>query len=176
MFFLTTWLILFAAFLLHYLVVGQATYGDGRFYYSYARSLAVDGNRDIQDELGHVWSPSFNNSYKSDISLPKQPYPVQFLGPSLIWVLPLSLVHQSLRLFNHFGANFSTTGYSDIYQMSLGLFSTLLSSLALTFCLRSQKQPNLKTISVTLAFLLGTNLIYYLGLDTFNTHFLFFRI
>lgn len=172
---LFTWVFLIISsfvFLAHYLVIGQAVYGDGRFYYSYARSLAIEGNLDIKDELTHIYSSQFNNTRTPAIQK-FTGYPVQSLGPALFWT-PIIFLANIVARPNGLTAN----GYSDIYQLSVGLFSILLSAVAFEkigrFLLKKYKPL---TVFFTL-FLTwtATNLFFYTAIDTVNTHFFSFSL
>lgn len=159
-------------FLAHYFLIGQAVYGDGRFYYSYARSLAIQGDLDIKDELTHPFSPEGNNLSGSK---PEEfsGYPVQSLGPSLIWAPIIALQHQ-IALRSGLLAN----GFSDVYQIAVGLASIFLTGLALHRLgnliekIYSQKIAIL-TLLLTWA---GSNLFFYTAIDNINTHFLSFSL
>ena len=156
----------------HYFLIGQAVYGDGRFYYSYARSLALQGDLDIKDELTHAFSPQDNNT-QSDKEESFTGYPVQSLGPSLFWAPVLYVSnHLALRL------GLLSNGFSDIYQISVGLFSIALSALAF-HRLGKLLSKKLKSITVFLTLILvwaGTNLFFYTAIDTINTHFFSFSL
>jgi len=159
-------------FLAHYILIGQAVYGDGRFYYSYGRSLALQGNLDVSDELTHVFSPKDNNqSTKSEST--SQDYPVQSIGPALVWSPILFIAHQ-IALITNLPAN----GYSDIYQITTGLFSILFTALAfhrLGLTLLKKHRPEVVFVTLILLWA-GTNLFFYTALDNINTHFLSFSL
>ncbi len=169
--FFISWFIFFGIFLAHFLVVGQAVYGDARFYYSYARSLAIDGNLDIKNELYHVWSPESNNSQVEITPSEAVTYPIQTMGPSLFWAIPIFFTHLVVNTINSFGFSLINSGYSDLYQIVVGIFTTAISALSLVLCLRMSKSASLKSFLILVALVFGTNLIYYLSIDTLNTHF-----
>ena len=159
-------------FLSHYFLIGQAVYGDGRFYYSYARSLALQGNLDIKDELSHTFSPQDNN-LTSQNTTEFTTYPVQSLGPALFWTPVLkitNIIAQKIKL--------TANGYSDIYQISVGLFSILFTSTAFCFLgklLLSRFKPSTTFFTLLLVWA-GTNLFFYTAIDNINTHFFSFSL
>jgi len=162
----------FIVFLSHYFLIGQAVYGDGRFYYSYARSLALQGNLDIKDELTHSFSPQGNNSNVPDTT-EFTTYPVQSLGPALFWAPVLKIINSIAETIN-----LAANGYSDIYQISIGLFSILLTSAAFYFLgklLLNRFKPSTAFFTLLLVWS-GTNLFFYTAIDNINTHFFSFSL
>ena len=159
-------------FLTHYFLIGQAVYGDGRFYYSYARSLALQGSLDIKDELTHTFSPQDNN-IPQRTSEQFTGYPVQSLGPALFWAPIINITHRIAQR-----VNLLSNGYSDIYQISVGIFSIVLASLAF-HRLGNHLLKTLRPAIVFTTLLLlwaGTNLFFYTAIDNINTHFFSFSL
>src|SRR5690242_13769052 len=85
-------LLLITSFLLEYKVVGQAVYGDGRYYFAITRSLYFSRNIDVSDEMAHHYSPDSNNTpayFGHDPSFAEKTKVVTnsfSLGVSLIWL------------------------------------------------------------------------------------------
>ncbi|KKT34611.1 MAG: hypothetical protein UW35_C0005G0012 [Candidatus Collierbacteria bacterium GW2011_GWF2_44_15] len=159
-------------FLAHYFLIGQAVYGDGRFYYSYARSLALQGNLDIKDELTHTFSPQDNNKETKTIE-EFIAYPVQSFGPAMFWTPILFVSHliaQKMGLL--------ANGFSDIYQISAGLLSIALTA----YAFHRLGKLLLKTFKPAVVFLTlllvwaGSNLLFYTAIDNLNTHFFSFTL
>lgn len=153
-------------FLLHFAVTGQAVYGDGRFYYSYARSLYFDHDLDLVNELAHVWTPE-NNNRREPLTGQAGEYPVQFLGTGLVWLPAMALGDVVARSF-HLPAQ----GYSDVYQLSVGLYTISLAALGFHFCqqlLRRYFSPRTTTLALLFLYF-TTNLFYYTAIDVLNTH------
>lgn len=159
-------------FLAHYFLIGQAVYGDGRFYYSYARSLSLQGDLDTKDELTHPFSPQGNN-LSGTKPLEFSGYPVQSLGPALIWVPVIALQHQ-IALRTGLLAN----GFSDIYQIAVGLASIFFTGLALSRLGKLMTKMYGQKIAIFALFLTwaGSNLFFYTAIDNINTHFLSFSL
>lgn len=160
-------------FELHYLVVGQAVYGDGRMYYSYARATAIKGSLDIKEELYHRWSPESNNAaIPHEILGEKFDYPHQTVGPILFWSPLIKIGQEIANTLNLLGANIRTHGYSDFYQQIVGLSTVLIFSVAV-YILFNRLVKNYDTQLVAVAilfFCLTTNLFYYSSIDVLNTH------
>lgn len=172
-------------FLLHYYVVGQAVYGDGIYYYAITHSIYFDHDLNTQNQLGHHYSPKSNNSSKEEpletretltkTGLASNKYP---LGSSLAWLAAISLSDVSANLLKHFNPSFPNNGYSNIYQISVGLLNILFVSFGLfllyKFLLKSHSQLSSLLAVSTLIF--GSNLLYYGGIDVINSHPLSFLV
>ena len=167
--FFSLFLCLSCLFLARYSLTGQAVYGDGIFYYSYARSIVKDRDLNFANELGHHWSPQNNNgliedtpdivSQRTRTNLVPNKYPI---GAPFSWLPVLALTDLTL------GGN----GYSDAYQIAVGLFNVGLVALGITWLIKFWRQFFPKT-SVYLGVgttLLASNLIYYGAFDVINSH------
>lgn len=176
--FLGFWFLFSLLFFAHYFLVGQAVYGDARYYYSYSHALSFRGTLDIKPELSHAWTPASNNSFTSIESKP-EPYPIQTLGPAIIWTIPIFITKTVLGITPSLSILLPNNGYSDIFQIVTGMFTTAISSLAicLLYSILSHRIKG-KFINLVLlsSLVLSTNLIFYLGIDTLNTHFWSFSL
>ena len=171
--------ILITTFLLRFIMLGQAVYGDGIYYFAYTRSLVKDYDLHFENELEHRYGPDTNNTNKMlDPSefLPDTPtnhvsnkYPV---GPGLFWVPIFSIAEISANIINLFYKDFPNNGYSNIYQVTVGLFNVFAAFLGLVFLYKTLVHFFDKTISILtiIATSLGTNLFYYTALDVINSH------
>lgn len=170
--------LLFATlFLLRFHIVGQAVYGDGRYYWAYTRSIVIDHNLDLRNEGSHMYSPETNNklssipekiSKNSDIRTDKY-YPI---GTSLAWI-PFFFVAHIFVIFLHlFHLPLVQNGYSDIYQITVGLGNIFLVCTGLTMLFAKLQKYFTKKIALisVLAVGFGTNLIYYGSLDVLTSH------
>lgn len=120
--------LLMSLFLGHYWLVGQAVYGDGRYYWAVARSMWIDHDLDLTNELRHHYSPVSNNTFYEQID----PAPMHederkqafFLpiGTSIAW-LPWMAVGGAVAPVKN--------GYSDAYQMSVGLGAVIYALIGL---------------------------------------------
>src|SRR3989344_454887 len=93
-------------FLGHAFIVRKTVYGDGIYYYSWVRSLAVD--HDI----------SFANEYtRFGVTQPRTPTGLitnkHSIGPAVLWLPAFLGIHSLLR----------SDGYSLPYQLAVGLMS-----------------------------------------------------
>src|SRR6185369_12161298 len=57
-----------AIFLLHYLIAGQAVYGDGVGYYAHLHSWYFDHDFNYTNEYKHIYTPENNNNPKPLVS------------------------------------------------------------------------------------------------------------
>lgn len=166
-------------FLLRYLIIGQAVYGDGIYYYAYTRSLVKDRDLHFENEFEHRYGPDTNNNIleiePSEFS-PDTPtnyvsnkYPI---GAGLLWIPAFSIAEIVANIINRFDSNFPNTGYSNIYQISVGLFN--ISMVVLGFIILYKTlllffKKTVSTISI-LAVSLGSNIFYYSAIDAINSH------
>lgn len=139
-FFVVVFIILTFIFLLRYILVGQATYGDGRYYWSYTRSLYFDYDLDLRNELAHQFNPKVNNSEDSEmirdrkISINKVDAYRQPLGTSLFWLPFFAIADLLGRFLSVFGPIIILNGFSDLYQITVGLGNVLFIIIGLYFC------------------------------------------
>lgn len=160
-------LVAISLFLLHYLVVGLAVYGDGRMHYSYARSIVVEGNLEIASELRHRWTPENNNAFNPESPEIAEGVVMQTMGPSLMWVLPMYLAHWISSVMG-----WPATGYADLYQISAGVWSIGVwgIGLGLLFKALTTKYSRYAVVGAIGLIWLTTNLFYYTSIDVLNTH------
>ena len=176
--FIGIFLILTAFFLLEYRVVGQAVYGDGRYYYAFTRSLYFDRNIDISDEMAHQYSPVNNNSptifgHVPELSGKTKQVTYSFsLGASVIW-LPFYFLADTVVIFlNSVGVPVVRNGYSDVYQIIVGLGNILfgVAGLFLLFRILQGFFPAKVVMPTLILLIFATNLLYYGGIDVINSH------
>lgn len=161
---------LLIVFLTRFSFLGHAIYGDGIYYWAYTKSIIIDQNLDLRDESTHSYSPEGNNRPEPKImpsgrNLAEDKYFP--LGASLSWTPGFLLAHFLSRIFGYL-----PNGYSDIYQISVGILSISFTLFALRLIWQLlQKSYSGFISSLTIVLLLfGTNLFYYSALDTLNTH------
>lgn len=180
-------LFLFASliFLVHYLVSGQAVYGDGIGYYAHLHSWYFDHNFDSTNEYMHIYTPENNNSLNPIAADHVQIISVsstgrannQFSPGSAILLSPFYLVADlSAVVLNIIGIGISRSGYGDIYQIltGIGAISYSVFSLWLTeiFIIKVLKIKD-KLISRAVPFFLffTTFLLFYMSFDVIKSHF-----
>ncbi|PIR61496.1 MAG: hypothetical protein COU66_03520 [Candidatus Pacebacteria bacterium CG10_big_fil_rev_8_21_14_0_10_44_11] len=172
-----------AIFLTHYLVSGQAVYGDGIGYYAHLRSWVIDGDWNYTNEYTHIYNPENNNALQP-LSVEK----VQIVATTAtgkaenhyspavgVLLLPFFLVaHQLSLLGASFGFALPTQGYSDLYQIisGIGAIAYVIFGLFLLEKIvgRYSKDTLLSRLTVAAVFF-ATNLIYYGAFDVINSHF-----
>lgn len=177
--FLGILLILSLIFLVHYYIVGQGVYGDGRYYFAYTRSIIKDYDLQFANEYGHHYSPKSNNTLtKEQIDLTTQrtktgyvmnKYPI---GISISWILPFAFADVVANGISFLVPTFPNNGYSDIYQISVGFINVLFVVAGLYVLynfLNSFFNSNVSLLSILLL-LFATNLLYYGSIDVINTH------
>ena len=137
----------------HALYLKKTVYGDGRFYYSWVRSVVIDHDINFADEYAHfgIHEP------KTSTGMPANKYSV---GASLFWLPAVAAAHNFLR----------ANGWSLLYQITTGLASVLAVIAGLTILIsRIRRGDFVRTI--TLILLAGaTNLLFYGSLDVVNSH------
>ena len=165
-------------FLFHFYITRQAVYGDGIYYYAYNHSLVKDHDLNFRDEFGHHYSPLSNNALQNDpldesnitkTGMRSNIYPI---GAPLFWLIPyavLDVIANSIHYFNH---SFPNNGYSDLYQIGIGIVNILFIILGLQFLYLFLQNFFTKRIALlsTLLLIAGTNLLYYGSFDVINSH------
>lgn len=170
-------------FLLHYLVVGQAVYGDGIGYYSHLHSWVIDQDFDFTNEYQHIYSPENNNAISPKkspviqiVSTSPSGKAENFYSPGVgILLLPFYLIaHWMSLILSATGFQQSLSGYGDLYQIFSGLGAVLYTILGLFFLERIltyfSGEHFLSRLSVIMIFF-ATQLLYYGSFDVINSHF-----
>lgn len=161
-------------FLAHYSSVGQAVYGDGRIYYSYSLSLFYDHDLDILNQMKHDWDPVNNNLMTPTGTRQNnnQALSYQSIGAGILLSPAIFIAHTFTRIINFlFPVSLPTHGYSDLYQITVGIFAICFVTLGLYLNFLSLL-AFFKPRSVLLGLLclwLTTNLFFYASLDPINT-------
>jgi len=143
------------------LYLQKTVYGDGRFYYSILRSVAIDHDLHFDNEYAHfeIEEATTSQGYKKN---------VYAIGPALFWLPAFTLVHPILN----------GNGYTFSYQYLIGLVSVVYTLLGFLLIYRVL-HPLIKPVSLSLALIalaIGTNLLFYGSLDTVNSHGLSFFV
>lgn len=165
-------LILSFIFLLHYAIVGQAVYGDGKFYWAYLRSAWKDHNLDLRNELNREYSPMANNKLQEKPFEKKQIFNWLPIGASISWLPAFVIADMLVNGLHQVYPSFPNNGYSDIYQIIVGLENVLFVSIGVIMIYRlltNYFNPFISVLTVILA-LFGTNLLFYGGVDVINSH------
>jgi len=173
----------FSLFLFHFIVSGQAVYGDGIGYYAHLHSWVIDGDWDYTNEYRHLYDHDRNN-LKEDSLAPN----IQIVGTTsdgkaenfygtgvAVLLLPFFLLAHFLSLLsNVFGANLPVLGYSDLYQILTGLGAVFYAICGVWILEKTIfiviKDSKISLLSSFVLFL-SSSLIYYGGYDVLNSHF-----
>jgi len=145
---------LFASFifLAHYKIVGNGVWGDGRYYYSYVRSLVIDGDFNFVNELQHfsILAKETKTGMRTN------------MGPAIFWLPFFLLAHLIAR----------GDGYSHIYQIFTGLGAVFYGTLGLYYSFLLTKEYFSEKIALVaiLGIWLGSNLFFYTAVDPINSH------
>ncbi|MDQ3008520.1 MAG: hypothetical protein M3Q81_02900 [bacterium] len=172
-----------ALFLLHYLIVGQAVYGDGIGYYAHLHSWVIDADWDATNEYKHLYQVENNNAM---VPLSADTVPIvssdqdgRALNPYspvvAVLLLPFYLLaHLITQVLNLAGVAISTTGYGDPYQILTGL-GAICYMIAGVVCLEKSLLyfgvGRIERRVITGSLFLGSNLLYYGSVDVINSHF-----
>jgi len=152
-------------FIIHFFIVGSGVWGDGRFYFSYLHSWIVDFDLNFGNEFAH-----FNIPIEiTQTGFIANKFPI---GSAIIWLPFYLTLYLILSLGHIIISGLDISGYSNIYQITIGLNSVLLGIIGLFFCRQTLKQffpDRLATISV-LAIWLASNLFFYTAIDPINSH------
>ena len=170
--FFSIFIVLSCIFLLHYKIVGQAVYGDGRFYWAYLRSAVKDHDLDLRNELNREYSPKANNTLQEKPFEKKQIFNWFPIGASISWLPSFGIADGLANILHRASPSFPNNGYSDIYQIMVGLQNVLFVSVGIMLLYRllaSYFKPFISYLAIILV-LFGTNLLYYGGVDVINSH------
>lgn len=152
-----------AIFLLHYQYVGSIVWGDGKYYYTTARSLAIDQDFDFDNEYRNlsIYEPFSDTGFRVNKYAP---------GTSLVF-LPVMF---TIGVFDcaTTSSPCSQIGYSALYQISVGVTNIVLVFIGLYFVFLALSKYHTKTTSLyaVLSILFATNLLFYASFDPINSH------
>jgi len=170
-------------FLIHYVVSGQAVYGDGIGYYAHLHSWVIDGDWDYTNEYKHIYDHEHNNantgvesSNVQIVSVAKNGKAENFYGTGVALILlPFYLLAHLLSVVaNYLGANLSVEGYSDVYQIISGIGAIFYAITGVYFLEKiinlAVSDEKMSLISSVTLFL-SSSLLYYGSFDVINSHF-----
>lgn len=177
-FYLALLFVLVSVFLLEFRIVGQSVYGDARYYMAFTRSIYFSQNLDISDEMAHVWSPESNNFPASFTPVPHLQKIAKItthnfsLGISIIWIPNYFVADVLVIIFSKFDSSIVRNGYSDIYQIVLGIgnISFVVGGLIMLSNILTKFYSKFITALSIILILFSTNLFYYSAIDVVNTH------
>ena len=170
-------------FLSHYAFSDHAIYGDGIDYWAYLPSVYFDHDIDFTNQYRHYFEPINNNldmpvlapavmkTAVTDIGKTDNVHPP---GTAIIWLPAFITADLTAIVFS-----LPRQGYSDIYQIFVGLWSIGVLTIGLWFnyqiVFRLIKDKNISLLSIFAVFL-ATPLLYYGAYDILNSHFASFTL
>lgn len=152
------WIVSICIFLLHFLHVGTAVYGDGRYYYSYLPTFLVQHTFDFTNSFSILGIPLL----KSPTGLLINPYSP---GPAIVWAFPYLFFY---TLFHLFGL--SETGV--LLQIPVGMWNVSLVIIGFLFVYKSLRtvfSEKISLLSIVTIFT-TTQLLFYGAVDVVNSH------
>ena len=147
---------LFLVFLFHWGFTRAAS--DGREYFVQVRSLVIDHDLDFRNENAIFGVRGTATQYP-------------FGGP-LLWAPFFWFCHLWLGLLNALGGHFSRDGYSNPYQMAIGVGSLVygFASLLLVYRVLADYFSRKLAAVTTLSLCAGTFVIWYLTVENSMVH------
>jgi len=172
-------IVLLAAFLLLWALLSKESYPtwDAAFYYSYARSIAFDGDLKIDNDLRLSYPTAtadfVNKGYdrvKTETGRVESPFAI---GSSLIWLPGLVFLRGTVavgQLANILAGQMS--GYEWYFAPTISTFSALLGLLAFWFgyLVAFPETTKSSALASVLTLLIATPLIYYQFLEPLYSH------
>lgn len=157
------WLLYFFAsiiFLAHYYIVGNAVWGDGRYYYVYTRSAIIDHDLDFSNES--QTHPFFFESNQTSAGKLFNKYTI---GAPLLWTPWFLLAH-----FLNPAPN--PDGYQHLYRILVGLGCVFYAQLGLylSYLTVAKITSPKKALISWLSLFLATNIFFYSAVDPINSH------
>lgn len=152
------------AFIIKYRPIIPAA--DPTYYFSYVRSVVIDGDLNLINEYKHFNIPSYETS---PLGLPILNHTI---GLPLLTLPFYALTHGIILFVNNFGLNLQADGYSLPYQLAFCLGSIFYGLIGLNLCFSFLKEyfsEELSAVSLLLI-LFTTNLFYYIAVEPFMSH------
>lgn len=155
---------------------GYRLRGDGLWYYSYAHSVAFDGDIDLGNQYRRLGIDHYRGSQRvPETGMPRYTFPV---GAPLAWVPFVWLGHAATWLANVHGDEKPYDGWADPYLHTVALGNLLIGWLGLLVLDRFLQRwfPRETAALTTLAIGLGSFLGWYLTYHAIYTHALTFLL
>lgn len=158
--FILLFVLSFTIFLVHFLIVEKAIYGDGRYYYSYLPAFLIQHTFNLSSAFEHTDIPVWA---LTPLHLPANIYPI---GSALFWTIPYLLAFGFSFIFGY------SNMFSVLFQIPIGAFVICLSTFGLWLLFKSLEKffpPSIALLSVLTVFF-TTNLLFYGSVDVLNSH------
>ena len=163
--FIIVYLFSILVFLCHYLYVGSGVWGDGRYYYSFLRSIVIDHDLNFTNEFQYFHIPI----EQSQTGLVINKFSI---GPAILWSPFFLLVHLLTWTASALGLIIKADGFSWPYQVFVGIGSVTYATFGLYLCFLALKKITTIKISLlaSLSIYLSGNLFFYSSIDPINSH------
>ncbi|PWU23927.1 hypothetical protein C5B42_01285 [Candidatus Cerribacteria bacterium 'Amazon FNV 2010 28 9'] len=169
-------------FLIHYSIAGQAVYGDGIDYWAYLHTWYFDHDMDFTNEYEHIYNHEFNNAHpeskspvivKTNVTKLGKTDDIHPYGTALFF-LPFFMIADGIVVIaNLFHIGLLRNGYSDTYQIIVGMGSIIYTFLGLVImeytCVKLGVGEKIARLS-TLTLFGASTLLYYGSFDVINSH------
>jgi hypothetical protein len=156
-------IILFLIFCYIFHINGGAHFSiDDKKYYSYVKSLLIDGDLDFQNEYQELQvQDSYHLNFRTKAGRPPNVYPP---GSMVLWLPFFILIHLLLKIIAHFDLGLLTNGIIQPYRNAVGLATIFYACLAFSIIYRMLKDYVKKYVAIisVLLIILSTFLIYYI--------------
>lgn len=168
-------------FLLHFIIAGQAVYGDGIGYFAHLHTWKFDNDWNYDNEYQHIYTPENNNTAQPRsadaiqiVGLTESGHAANhfFPGAALMWLPFYWLADVTLWLVGSV-TGLARNGYSDTYQIFVGAGAVFYVVAGLYF-LEKVLQLYCKDALIVrlslLVLLFSSPLLYYGSYDVINSH------
>lgn len=149
-------------------VDGQLIGSDGVYYYTYVRSLVIDGDLDFTNEYTYFHLPLPPRELRPTAHVPNK----YALGPALLW-LPFFLVAHLLALSaNRLGLPVTADGYSYLYQSAVSIGSIVYGTLGFVLAVTCAQHrfSRAAVLWAVVVLWLASNAFYYMVFEPSMAH------
>ena len=153
--------------------------GDGVGYYAFARSLLIEKNLDFKSDWRNANSSFQMGRIDAAGNINQDQYTATghinnhfSVGPAILWLPFLVVVHESVLLFDKFGGHIAADGYSRPYLLTMAFATALYGflSLVLSFRLARHYVSGRWAFLATLGIWLESSLPVYMYLNPSWSH------
>ena len=136
---------------------------DSVYYYSYLRSVVIDGDLDFGNEFDHFYHDRSRRPYEDNVFS---------IGPAILWSPFFLAAHVATVVARVAGSSLAADGYSSFYQAAVYVANSFYGLVGLLFCaslLRTYVSSR-ATLCGCLVILFASPLTYYLWSLTVMSH------
>jgi len=170
---------LMLAFLVTVPFINPWVRGDGVGYYAYARAMLIEHHLNFEYDWLHA-NPSFrlNRIDEQGQLTPEQYTRTRHInnhfsvGPAILWIPFLMVVHGIILALNHFGTHLQADGYSRAYLYTMAVATAVygFAGLCLSFALARKYVEERWALIATVGIWLGSSLPVYMYLNPSWSH------